>query len=108
MARRAAQSLAANVLATADSSEIANRFLKHDFRTENPNVLCESLSTGRWPLKWLESWRGNPSFSEPAPQCIQELQVDGTESTFLSSRRYRLERSTGGIRTRWNQHAISR
>jgi len=33
------------------------RFLTHVFRAENPDVLCESLSTGRRLLKWLESQR---------------------------------------------------
>jgi hypothetical protein len=41
----------------AGSSEIANRFLKHDFRVENPTVLQESLSTRRSPLEWLEGRR---------------------------------------------------
>jgi hypothetical protein len=45
------------------SSEIAVRFLKHDFGAENPNVLWESRSIGRSPLKWLESQRIIPIIS---------------------------------------------
>jgi hypothetical protein len=29
-----------------DAYEFPDRFVKHDFRAENPNVLWESLSTG--------------------------------------------------------------
>jgi hypothetical protein len=51
------------------SSEIPNRLLQHDFRAENLNVLWESLSTGRSPLKWFERWRGNSTFSGNFQAC---------------------------------------
>jgi hypothetical protein len=38
--------------------------VKHDFRAENPDVLSESLSIGRQPLKWLECRRTYPTFLE--------------------------------------------
>jgi hypothetical protein len=53
--------------ATPGLSGIHDRFVKHSFRAENPNVLCESLSTGRSLLKWLERWRGNRTFSGTMP-----------------------------------------
>jgi len=39
------------------ASEIANRFLKHDFRVRNSTLLWELSSIGRSPIKSLESRR---------------------------------------------------
>jgi hypothetical protein len=36
------------------SSDIANRFVKHDFRAENPDVLSELLSIEPWSANWLD------------------------------------------------------
>src|SRR5437016_803316 len=86
MARRAAQSLAGNVLAMADSSEIANRFLKHGFRAENPNVSSESGSSDRRLLKWLESRRNKPTIfgnCAESPHRWSPLAVAGREPTSL-------------------------
>jgi hypothetical protein len=40
-----------------NSSEIANRFVTHDFRAENPTVFWEFLPTGRRPAKLRERQR---------------------------------------------------
>jgi len=45
-------------------SEIAIRFSTHVFSAENPHVLSESLSMGRWPLNWLECSASSERFSE--------------------------------------------
>jgi hypothetical protein len=55
------------------SCEIANGFLKHGFRAENPNVLSALFSIGRRQRKWLETRHIKATFSETA-DCRASLQ----------------------------------
>src|SRR6187399_14487 len=51
-------------------SEIANRFVTHDFRAENLNVSPESNLFHRRLLKWLDRHRIIPTFTENYWNCF--------------------------------------
>jgi hypothetical protein len=64
------QSFSRNIIKRPYSSEIPNRFLKHDFRAENPDELWESRSIGRGRAKWHESQLIYPTFFETSTALI--------------------------------------
>jgi len=54
--------------------------VKHVFHAENPTVLSESLSIGRWPPKWVEGRRIKLTFSDVVRQNSLVLPVGVTDA----------------------------
>jgi len=59
----------------------------HDFRADNLSVLCESLSIGRSPAKWLEIQRINRTFLRNRVQLadggVKAMKVGASSEPYL-------------------------